>query len=138
MKIKSILIANRGEIAIRIMRTARMMGIKTYAIKTAKEPSALYLRHADVICDFTENTNELPEFLDVELLVQTAKDNKVDAIHPGYGYLSENPYFAQTCEKEGIIFIGPTANAIYKMGNKTTAKIPGKKKIILPTSWAIE
>ena len=104
------------------MRTARMMGIKTYAIKTAKEPSALYLRHADVICDFTENTNELPEFLDVELLVQTAKDNKVDAIHPGYGYLSENPYFAQTCEKEGIIFIGPTANAIYKMGNKTTAK----------------
>ncbi|HBX50620.1 MAG: biotin carboxylase [Bacteroidetes bacterium GWF2_33_38] len=120
--IKKLLIANRGEIAIRIIETAKKLGIETYVIKTAKEPSALYLKHADVICDFTQNTNELPEFLDVELIIKTAKEHKVDAIHPGYGFLAENPYFAQCCDDEGIIFIGPSADAIYKMGNKTIAK----------------
>ncbi len=131
-KINSILIANRGEIAIRIIKTAKKMGIQTYVIKTAKEPSALYLNFADHICDFTERFEEIPEFLDIEKLIETAVEHKIDAIHPGYGFLAENPYFAQRCEEEKIEFIGPSADVIYKMGNKTIAKqIARKHKIPL-------
>ncbi len=127
MKIKSILIANRGEIAIRIIRTAKKLGIITYVIKTSKETNAIYLNHADEIIDFTESVDDIPEFLDVDRLIEAAIENKIDAIHPGYGFLSENPYFAQRCEEEKINFIGPSANAIYKMGNKTIAKQLAKK-----------
>ncbi len=123
MKIKSILIANRGEITIRIIQTARKMGIRTYVIKTAKEPNAWYLEEADEIIDFSGNFEEaIPEFLDIERIIKSAKKRKVDAIHPGYGFLAENPDFARRCEEEGIIFIGPSHDAIYRMGNKTIAK----------------
>jgi acetyl-CoA carboxylase biotin carboxylase subunit len=122
MKIKSILIANRGEIAIRIMRTARKMGITTYAIKTAKEPNAWYLDEADEVIDFSECYDDTPEFLDIERIVYNAKEHQIDAIHPGYGFLAENPDFARRCEEEGINFIGPSHDAIYRMGNKTVAK----------------
>jgi acetyl-CoA carboxylase biotin carboxylase subunit len=123
MKIKSILIANRGEITIRIIQTARKMGIRTYVIKTAKEPNAWYLEEADEIIDFSGNFEEaVPEFLDIERIIKSAKKRKVDAIHPGYGFLAENPDFARRCEEEGIIFIGPSHDAIYRMGNKTIAK----------------
>jgi acetyl-CoA carboxylase biotin carboxylase subunit len=122
MKIKSLLIANRGEIAIRICRTAKILGIKTYGIKTSKEPNAYYLSFLDEIIDFSQNLEDIPEFLDIEGLVNAAKSHNVQAIHPGYGFLAENPYFAQRCEEEGIVFIGPSPQAIYKMGNKTIAK----------------
>jgi acetyl-CoA carboxylase biotin carboxylase subunit len=122
MKIKNLLIANRGEIAIRICRTAKNLGIKTYGIKTSKEPNAFYLSFFDKVIDFSENPDDIPEFLDVERIVLAAKENGVKAIHPGYGFLAENPYFAQRCEEEGIVFIGPSAKVIYKMGNKTIAK----------------
>jgi acetyl-CoA carboxylase biotin carboxylase subunit len=132
MKIKSLLIANRGEIAIRICRTSKELGIKTYGIKTSKEPKAFYLNFVDEIIDFCDSLDEVPEFLDVERIVTAAKDNKVDAIHPGYGFLAESPYFAQRCEEEGILFIGPSPEAIYKMGNKTIAKrIANKYKVPL-------
>src|SRR5512133_962356 len=126
-KIKSILIANRGEIAIRVIRTARKMDIRSYVIKTAKEPNALYLVEADEIIDFTENFEEISEFLDIERIIEAAKTYKIDAVHPGYGFLAENPYFAQRCEDEGIIYIGPSPDAIYKMGNKTIAKQLARK-----------
>ncbi len=122
MKIKSLLIANRGEIAVRIVKTAKKLGIKTYGIKTSKEPNALYLQLVDSICDFSDDIGEIPEFLDIEKIIDAAKGNKINAIHPGYGFLAESPYFAQRCEDEGIIFIGPSAYAIFKMGNKTIAK----------------
>jgi acetyl-CoA carboxylase biotin carboxylase subunit len=122
MKIKSILIANRGEIAVRIMRTAQKMKIKTYAIKTAKEPKAMYLEMADEIIDFSDAESEILEFLDIERIIKAAKDHKIDAIHPGYGFLAESPQFAQRCIEEGINYIGPSPDAIYKMGNKTIAK----------------
>jgi len=125
--IKSLLIANRGEIVIRICKTAKKLGIKTYGIKTAKEPNALYLNSLDEIIDFSEEMEEIPEFLDVDRLIQAAVDNKIDGIHPGYGFLSENPYFAQRCEEEKILFIGPSADMIYKMGNKTIAKQLARK-----------
>ncbi len=126
MKIKSLLIANRGEIAVRIIKTAKNLGIRTYVIKTAKEPKALYLDVADEICDFTENLEEIPEFLDIERIVNTAKEKNIDAVHPGYGFLAESPYFAQRCQDEGIIYVGPSPDAIYKMGNKTIAKTIAK------------
>ena len=122
MKIKSLLIANRGEIAIRICQSAKKLGIKTFGIKTTKEPDAFYLKHLDEVIDFSEIMDEIPEFLDAERLVNAAKKHKVEAIHPGYGFLAESAYFAQRCEEEGLIFIGPSPEAIYKMGNKTIAK----------------
>lgn len=132
MKIKSLLIANRGEIAIRIVDSAKKFGIKTYGIKTAKEPNAFYLKSVDEIIDFSQDLEELPEFLDIERIIEAAKNHNIQAIHPGYGFLAESPYFAKRCEEEKIIFIGPSASAIYKMGNKTIAKqIATKQKVPL-------
>ena len=122
MKISNILIANRGEIAVRIIATAKKMGIATTVIKTSAEPSALYLKKADNIYDDTENKSEIPVFLDIERLVQIALDSNADAVHPGYGFLAENAYFAQKCIDKGLNFIGPSPDSIYKMGNKTIAR----------------
>jgi acetyl-CoA carboxylase biotin carboxylase subunit len=127
MEIKSLLIANRGEIAIRICDTCKKMGVKTFGIKTSKEPNALYLKSLDQIIDFSEDIEDIPEFLDVERLVEAAVSHKIDAIHPGYGFLAESPYFAKRCEEEKILFIGPSADIIYKMGNKTIAKQLARK-----------
>ena len=122
MKLESLFISNRGEIAIRICRTAKILGIKTFGIKTSKEPNAYYLSFLDQIIDFSESLDDIPEFLDIERIITAVKEKNIQAIHPGYGFLAENPYFAQRCEEEGIVFIGPSPQAIYKMGNKTIAK----------------
>lgn len=122
MKIKRILIANRGEIAVRIIKTARKMKIGTVVIKTAFEPKAMYVSQADVTYDNTEDQSEIPVFLNIEKLISIALETKADAIHPGYGFLAENAYFAQKCVENKIIFIGPSPDAIYKMGNKTIAR----------------
>lgn len=122
MKIKKILIANRGEIAIRIMKTARLMKIGTVVIKTAAEPNAMYLEYADEVFDNSDDTSEIPVFLDIEKLIGIALKTAANAMHPGYGFLAENAYFAQKCIDNKIIFIGPSPDAIYKMGNKTIAR----------------
>jgi acetyl-CoA carboxylase biotin carboxylase subunit len=122
MGIKSILIANRGEIAVRIARTCRNMGIETWGIKTSNEPRAHYLSHMDKVFDLSDEYSEVLVFLDVEKLMEIAAQIKVDAIHPGYGFLAENAYFAQRCINAGIKFIGPSPDAIHKMGNKTVAR----------------
>ena len=122
MKIKRILIANRGEIAVRIMKTARRMKIETIAVKTVLEPNAMYLAHSDIVFDNSEDASEIPVFLNIERLIEIALETKADAVHPGYGFLAENAYFAQKCIDNNIIFIGPSPDAIYKMGNKTIAR----------------
>jgi acetyl-CoA carboxylase biotin carboxylase subunit len=122
MKITKILIANRGEIAIRIMRTATKLKIKTVAVRTAAEPNAMYLSHADEIFDYSEESTEIPVYLDIEKLIEIALATGADAIHPGYGFLAENAYFADKCLDNKITFIGPSPDAIYKMGNKTIAR----------------
>ncbi|MGQ9621698.1 MAG: biotin carboxylase N-terminal domain-containing protein, partial [Bacteroidales bacterium] len=94
MGIKRILIANRGEIAVRIMRTARRMGIETVAIKTVAEPSAMYLSFADTVYDNTNDESEIPVFLNIDRIIEVALKTGADAIHPGYGFLAENAYFA--------------------------------------------
>lgn len=122
-----LLIANRGEIAIRIMRTASRMGITTVAIKTALEPAAPYLATATEVYDNTAFTTAVPVFLDVDRIIAIAQEVGADAIHPGYGYLSESAYFAQKCIDQNITFVGPAPDAIYKMGNKTIAKKIARK-----------
>lgn len=120
--IKSILIANRGEIAIRIARTARRMGLKTYAIRTKKEPNAVYLSSVDQIVDFPDTDGSIPEFLDIPNLVKLAVDNNIQSMHPGYGYLSENADFAAACRDAGVVFVGPSPEIIHAMGDKIVAK----------------
>ena len=122
MKIRRILIANRGEIAVRIMRTARKMKIETVAVKTSVEPNAMFLAGADILYDNTEDISEIPVFLNIERLIAIALETQCDALHPGYGFLAENAYFAQKCLDNNINFIGPSPDAIYKMGNKTIAR----------------
>ena len=122
-KIHSILIANRGEIAVRIAKTAKKLGIQSVGIRTVKESDAYYLTQVDRVLDFPDREkNDIPEFLDIESLVSLAKRNKIDAIHPGYGYLSENAQFAIRCTEEGIVFIGPSPRVIQNMGDKVIAK----------------
>jgi len=122
MKIKRILIANRGEIAVRIIKTAHRMNIETVAIRTAVEPDAMFHSLADIVYDDTEDISEIPVFLNIEKLIEIALKTKSDAVHPGYGFLAENAYFAQKCIENNIVFIGPSPDALYKMGNKTIAR----------------
>jgi len=121
-RITRILIANRGEIAVRIMRTAHSMGIECVAVRTNVEPDAMYLSFADIIHEEEDELAEIPVFLDVEKLISIALKTKCDALHPGYGFLAENAYFAEKCRDNSIIFIGPSPDAIYKMGNKPVAR----------------
>ena len=111
-KLKRILIANRGEIAVRIMRTACKMGIETVAVRTAVEPDAMYLTFADIIHEEDDELAEIPVFLDVEKLIAIALKTKCDSVHPGYGFLAENAWFAEKCRDNKIIFIGPSPDAI--------------------------
>ncbi len=122
MNIHSILIANRGEIAIRIMKTARKMGLRTWCFQTPQEANAAYLSHADQIIQITDDGSSSLVFLDVEAIIRYAKENQIDSIHPGYGFLSENPELARRCNEEGILFIGPSEASIRQMGDKNEAK----------------
>lgn len=120
------MVANRGEIALRIMRSAREMGIKTVAVYSEADRNALHVRYADeAVCVGPPPSAQ--SYLDIDKIVEVAKELEVDAIHPGYGFLSENPLFAERLEKEGINFIGPSAHSMEVMGNKLSAKEAAKK-----------
>lgn len=116
-----ILIANRGEIALRIMRTARRLGIRTVAIYSHADRQSLHVMHADEAWYLGQGT--LAEtYLNIPLIIDIIRRSGAEAIHPGYGFLSENPEFAAACEKEGITFIGPPSGVIQAMGNKIEAR----------------
>ena len=118
---KKILVANRGEIAIRVMKTARKMGIKTVAVYSEADRNAPHVRFADeAVCIGEAPSNK--SYLSIEKIIKAAKKLNVDAIHPGYGFLSENADFAEKVEQNNIIFIGPKSNAIRIMGSKLAAK----------------
>lgn len=118
---KKILVANRGEIAVRIMTTAKKMGIKTVAVYSTVDRMAPHVRMADeAVCIGEAPSNQ--SYLLGDKILEVAKSLNVDGIHPGYGFLSENSKFAQACEKAGITFIGPETHAIEVMGNKLAAK----------------
>src|SRR5690554_2775565 len=119
--IKKILIANRGEIALRIMKTARSMGIKTIAVYSEADRDAPHVRFVDQsVCIGPAPSNE--SYLLGDKIIKLAKELNADAIHPGYGFLSENADFAEKVEQNGLIFIGPKSHAIRVMGNKLAAK----------------
>src|SRR5690554_6562192 len=119
--IKKILIANRGEIALRIMKTAREMGIKTVAVFSEVDRNSPHVKFADEgICLGPAPSSE--SYLLGYKIIEFAKDLNVDAMHPGYGFLSENASFAEDVEKSGMIFIGPKSHAIRVMGDKLAAK----------------
>ena len=120
-KIKKILIANRGEIAIRILRACREMGIKTVAVFSDVDAGSLPVRLADQACHIGPSpANE--SYLNIGRIIDAAIKTGADALHPGYGFLSENPDFARECIARDIIFIGPDPNVILSMGEKTVAK----------------
>nr|WP_321222643.1 acetyl-CoA carboxylase biotin carboxylase subunit [uncultured Psychroserpens sp.] len=118
---KKILVANRGEIAIRVMRTAKKMGIKTVAIYSTIDRQSPHVKYADEAVLIGEAPSN-QSYLLGDKIINVAKDLNVDAIHPGYGFLSENADFAEACEKNNIIFIGPKSHAIRVMGSKLAAK----------------
>lgn len=120
-KITKILVANRGEIAIRVMKTAQKMGIKTVAVYSTVDRNALHVKFADEAVCIGEAASS-QSYLRGDKIIEVAKELGVDAIHPGYGFLSENAQFAELCEKNNIIFIGPKSKAIEMMGNKLAAK----------------
>lgn len=120
-KFKKILIANRGEIAVRIMRTAKEMDIKTVAVYSEIDKEALHVKKADEA--FCIGEQELSEtYLNIEKIIEVAKKAHCDAIHPGYGFLAENPKLVESCEKANITFIGPGTKPITLMGNKIEAR----------------
>jgi acetyl-CoA carboxylase, biotin carboxylase subunit len=118
---KKILIANRGEIALRIIRTCKEMGIKTVAVYSTADRESLHVRFADeAVCIGPPSSKE--SYLNVARLMAAVEITNADAIHPGYGFLSENADFAEICGEYGVKFIGPTPTHIRKMGDKITAK----------------
>lgn len=120
--IQRLLIANRGEIACRIIRTAKAMGIETVAIYSQADAQALHVSLADQAINLGGNTPE-ESYLQIDRIVAAAKSAQADAIHPGYGFLAENAEFARAIHTAGLIFIGPSATAIDAMGNKSAAKL---------------
>jgi acetyl-CoA carboxylase biotin carboxylase subunit len=123
---KKILVANRGEIAIRVMTTAKKMGIKTVAVYSVADRNSPHVKFADeAVCIGEAPSNQ--SYLLGSKIIKFAKSLNVDAIHPGYGFLSENSSFAEECEKNNIIFIGPKSKAIEMMGSKLAAKEAVKK-----------
>lgn len=120
--IRKILVANRGEIAIRVMRAATEMGIRTVAIYAEEDKFALHRFKSDEAYRVGAGKKPIAAYLDIEDIIRIALEAGVDAIHPGYGFLSENPEFAEACSQAGIRFIGPKPEVMRQLGNKVMAR----------------
>ena len=135
-KFNKVLVANRGEIAIRIFRACSELGIKSVGIYSIEDKYALFRTKADESYLIGEDKGPIDAYLDIDGIIDLAKKKNVDAIHPGYGFLSENPEFVRKCEENDIVFIGPSADIMDMMGDKINSKkiatevnvptIPGK------------
>jgi len=141
--LKKVLIANRGEIAVRIIRACRSLDIRTVAVYSEVDKNSLHVQLADEAY-YIGKAPPADSYLNIDNIIQAAKDSKADAIHPGYGFLAENHTFAARCEKEGLIFVGPPSEAIRLMGNKVESRslmknaavpvVPGTESADLPIS----
>ena len=119
---KRVLVANRGEIAIRVYRALNELGITTVGIYSKEDRYALFRSKADESYQLKENKGPVDAYLDIKGIIEIAKKANVDAIHPGYGFLSENPDFVEACAKAGIVFIGPSEDIMNAMGDKISSK----------------
>lgn len=145
--IKKVLVANRGEIALRIMRSCREMGILTVAVFSAADRTSQHVRYADEAYPIGPAPSS-ESYLNMEKILEVAKKSQANAIHPGYGFLSENAQFSSRCREEGIIFIGPTPEVIHTMGDKITARetmvksgvpiVPGTNDKLVTDEQALE
>jgi len=126
-KINKLLVANRSEIAIRVFRAASELGIRTVAIYTAEDKYCLHRFKADETYQVGDEGEPIKNYLNIDEIIRIAKANGVDAIHPGYGFLSENLTFAKCCRDAGIIFIGPNNETLDALGNKVKARYIAKK-----------
>ncbi|MCK5206695.1 MAG: acetyl-CoA carboxylase biotin carboxylase subunit, partial [Cyclobacteriaceae bacterium] len=147
MNFDKLLIANRGEIAVRIIRACQEMGIKTVAVFSDADKDALHVKYADEAVNIGPALSR-KSYLNIDNIIQAATEKKVDAVHPGYGFLSENADFAKACVDHNLIFIGPSAECIAAAGNKSAARktlmalgiliIPGSDDIISSPQQAVE
>ena len=120
MDIKSLLVANRGEVAIRIIRAAAELGIRTVAVFSEDDAQSLHTRKADE--ERSLRGKGVAAYLDIDTIITLAKDAGCDAIHPGYGFLSENALFARRCAEAGLTFIGPRVEILELFGDKVQAR----------------
>ena len=121
-RIRRLLVANRSEITIRVFRAATELGIRTVAIYAEEDKLSLHRFKADEAYQIGAGKGPLEAYLSIEDVIRVAKEAKVDAIHPGYGFLSESPEFAEACAAAGIIFIGPSPQTMRDLGNKVAAR----------------
>jgi len=144
--IKKILIANRGEIALRVIRACKEMGINSVAVYSDADEDSLHVKYADEAVNIGPPLSR-KSYLNIDNIIKAAKDKNADAIHPGYGFLSENESFAKACSENSLIFIGPSAECIATAGNKSAARkiisaldvpvIPGSNNVISSPDEAI-
>ena len=142
-----IMVANRGEIALRIIRTCREMGIETVAICSKSDENALYLKQADITVCIGPPEAE-GSYLNIPSIISAAEITDIEAIHPGYGFLSEVGHFAEVCESSNIVFIGPKSEVLKKLGNKTEARkiaiankvpvVPGSESVVKTQQHALD
>src|SRR5689334_24438139 len=121
-KIRKVMAANRGEIAIRIFRAATELGIGTVAIYSEEDRLSLHRYKADEAYLVGKGRSPVDAYLAIDEIIALAREKEVDAIHPGYGFLSENPEFAERVEAAGLVFIGPTAEMQRRLGNKVAGR----------------
>jgi len=140
-KFKKVLVANRGEIAIRVFRALNELGITTVSIYSKEDRYALFRSKADESYPLNPEKGPIDAYLDIDTIIKIALAANVDAIHPGYGFLSENPDFVDACERNGIVFIGPSSQIMNAMGDKISSKkmaIDAKVPIIPGVDYAIK
>ena len=121
-KFKRVLVANRGEIAIRVFRACSELGIRTVAIYSEEDKTAPFRKKADESYQIGKGKDPVSAYLGIDEIIALAKSKGVDAIHPGYGFLSENSHFAEICRSCGYEFIGPTSEAMELLGSKNAAR----------------